>query len=84
MICNYQLKVNINIKMTHNNIESRCKHPIMENLPIMIFVIFSCIFKVIVMEDKLINTRSSKYSLQTTNTANINMIRHSVCEKINF
>ena len=50
----------------------------------MIFVIFSCIFKVIVMEDKLINTRSSKYSLQTTNTANINMIRHSVCEKINL
>ena len=50
----------------------------------MIFVIFSCIFKVIVMEDNLINTRSSKYSLQTTNTANINMIRHSVCEKINL
>ena len=36
------------------------------------------------MEDKLINTRSCKYSLQTTNTANINMIRHSVCEKINL
>ena len=46
--------------------------------------IFSYIFKVIVMEDNLINTKSSKYSLQATNLANINMIMHSVCEKINY
>ena len=32
-----------------HTIESRCKQPIMENWPMMIFVIFSCIFKVIVM-----------------------------------
>ena len=32
-----------------HTIESWCKHTIMENWPMMIFVILSCIFKVIVM-----------------------------------
>ena len=49
---------------------------------LLIFLIFRCIFKVNVMLDNCNNTRSSHFSLQTTNSANINMIRYSLWEKI--
>ena len=47
MICNYQLKVTITIEMTHNNIESRCKHILTPyNYGKLTQYIFSCILKV--------------------------------------